>query len=327
MVHHRQEGCRMLSTTMAFFYIWWPCLPKQNNGASVNPWMDTKPYPWSRRIKSFVFSEGTGTGGKDQIIIPDEQFMGVWDADNVMDVIQLTETQLVVRTRLRAANGVQSSRRMVWTYLCKKMSKHQYLRFALLGLCWLSVCLHSAGKETWKMWNKLIWSDEFDGNGLPDSSKWNYDLGDGCPQNCGWGQQRNFQYYTANDTLNARQKMAYSSSKPGVQENQIGLIPLHVWLAAERQAGRRATSRPGSNLAKGKGVWPAFWMLPEMEIWWMAGKWRNRHPVEFVGYTPDSIYGTLHLPGLQSHQWHAGGQNHVRTQILAMPFRVWHVLG
>ena len=35
--------------------------------------------------------------------------MGVWDADNVMDVIQLTETQLVVRTRLRAANGVPAA--------------------------------------------------------------------------------------------------------------------------------------------------------------------------------------------------------------------------
>jgi hypothetical protein len=34
---------------------------------------------------------------------------------------------------------------------------------------------------------KLVWSDEFNTNGLPDTTKWGYDLGRGCPDNCGWG--------------------------------------------------------------------------------------------------------------------------------------------
>jgi PKD repeat protein len=81
----------------------------KNNGASVNPWDGYKVVPLDPGVASFVFSEGTGTAGKDQIIIPDDQFMGVMDADNIMDVMQLTETQLVVRTRLRAANGVPAA--------------------------------------------------------------------------------------------------------------------------------------------------------------------------------------------------------------------------
>ena len=32
-----------------------------------------------------------------------------------------------------------------------------------------------------------IWADEFDYAGAPDSTKWNYDMGDGCPNVCGWG--------------------------------------------------------------------------------------------------------------------------------------------
>src|SRR5688500_7559249 len=44
---------------------------------------------------------------------------------------------------------------------------------------------------------QLIWSDEFDRDGAPDSSKWTYDLGDGCPDNCGWGNNE-WQYYTKN---------------------------------------------------------------------------------------------------------------------------------
>ena len=34
---------------------------------------------------------------------------------------------------------------------------------------------------------RLVWSDEFEYSGKPDSSKWNYELGNGCPKLCGWG--------------------------------------------------------------------------------------------------------------------------------------------
>jgi beta-glucanase (GH16 family) len=44
----------------------------------------------------------------------------------------------------------------------------------------------------------LIWSDEFNGKGLPDSSKWNYDVGGG-----GFGNEE-AQFYTKNRLENAR---------------------------------------------------------------------------------------------------------------------------
>src|SRR5665647_1737900 len=34
---------------------------------------------------------------------------------------------------------------------------------------------------------RLVWSDEFNYNGAPDSLKWSYENGNGCPENCGWG--------------------------------------------------------------------------------------------------------------------------------------------
>lgn len=76
-----------------------------NNGQSVNPWNGYQAEDYNPGISEFQFLEGTGTGGVDQLIIPDEQFMGVWDADNVMDVISLTENELVVRMRICAQNG------------------------------------------------------------------------------------------------------------------------------------------------------------------------------------------------------------------------------
>jgi len=41
----------------------------------------------------------------------------------------------------------------------------------------------------------LVWRDEFNYTGPPDSVKWGYDLGDGCPDKCGWGN-RELEYYT-----------------------------------------------------------------------------------------------------------------------------------
>ena len=46
----------------------------------------------------------------------------------------------------------------------------------------------------------LVWSDEFDGDGLVDYSKWSYNAG-----NWGWGNNE-LQYYTAEDLKNARQE-------------------------------------------------------------------------------------------------------------------------
>lgn len=80
-----------------------------NNGQSVNPWNGYQPENYDPGSSEFIFLEGTGTGGRDQIIIPDEQFMGVWDADNVLDIVTLTADQLVVRARICGQDGVPAA--------------------------------------------------------------------------------------------------------------------------------------------------------------------------------------------------------------------------
>ena len=50
---------------------------------------------------------------------------------------------------------------------------------------------------------ELVWSDEFDYTGYPDSTKWRYAIGDGCPDLCGWGNNE-LQYYTRRSLKNAR---------------------------------------------------------------------------------------------------------------------------
>ncbi|MEY3239144.1 MAG: hypothetical protein RIR11_582 [Bacteroidota bacterium] len=77
----------------------------KNNNATVNPWNGYQAEAYDPGISEFVFLEGTGINGRDQILLPDDQFMGVWDCDNLMDVVKLTETELIVRGRQRMQNG------------------------------------------------------------------------------------------------------------------------------------------------------------------------------------------------------------------------------
>lgn len=77
----------------------------KNNGATVNPWAGYTPEAYDPGVGEFEFREGTGNGGRDQILLPDDQFMGVWDSDNLLDVVLLTADELVVRGRQRDQNG------------------------------------------------------------------------------------------------------------------------------------------------------------------------------------------------------------------------------
>jgi hypothetical protein len=77
----------------------------RNNGASVNPWNGYQAQPLDTGLGDFVYLEGTGILGRDQILLNDDQWVGVWDCDNLLDVVKLTATELVVRGRQRAQNG------------------------------------------------------------------------------------------------------------------------------------------------------------------------------------------------------------------------------
>ena len=140
---------------------------------------------------------------------------------------------------------------------------------------------------------KLVWSDEFDQNGLPDPAKWGYDAGDGCPDLCGWGNNE-LQFYTTAKSENAR-----------VEDGHL-IIEAHQLKTGSRDysSARLISKNKGdwtygkiivrAKLPSGKGVWPAIWMLPTD---WEYGGWPSSGEIdimEFVGYQPDSLFGSIH---------------------------------
>lgn len=161
----------------------------------------------------------------------------------------------------------------------------RYLVPAMVVLIVIVSCEQTSTKS-------LVWSDEFEYSGSPDSTKWNYDLADGCPNVCGWGNNE-AQYYTK-DLKNVR------------VENGMLIIEVHKdSLGGKAYTSTRMVSKGKGDwlygrievkakLPSGKGTWPAIWMLSTD---WKYGGWPESGEIdimEHVGYDPGVIHGTIH---------------------------------
>lgn len=147
---------------------------------------------------------------------------------------------------------------------------------------------------------KLIWHDEFNYKGLPDSTKWRYEV----------GFQRNHeeQYYTKKRAENCwvdsghltmtLRKEAYPNAdyKPGSTDWRYSK-PYASYTSADiattnlsLQYGRVEVR---AKLPYGPGVWPAAWMLGAKKKvpWPDCGE---IDVMEFVGDFAPNIYGTIH---------------------------------
>ena len=151
--------------------------------------------------------------------------------------------------------------------------------------------LSSFSGETKRM--KLVWADEFNQDGLPDSIHWGYDLGDGCPKVCGWGNNE-LQYYTDRRLENAR--VTDGNLIIEAHREKMGSMEYTSARLVSKKKGDWTYGRIDvrAKLPAGTGVWPAIWMLPTD---WMYGGWPGSGEIdimEHVGYLPDSIFGTVH---------------------------------
>ncbi len=139
---------------------------------------------------------------------------------------------------------------------------------------------------------KPVWSDEFNYTGLPDSTKWGYDLGDGCPNACGWGNNE-AQFYTQ-DSRNARVEngnLVIEAIKDSIGGKAFSSARLVTKSKGDWLYGKIEIR---AKLPKGKGTWPAIWMLSTD---WSYGGWPESGEIdimEHVGFDPGVIHGTLH---------------------------------
>ena len=136
-------------------------------------------------------------------------------------------------------------------------------------------------------YTNLVWSDEFNGGAL-DQTKWGYDLGGG-----GWGNNELEAYTNSTDNvflsggnlvIQARRQQSgnnsYTSGRiltKGKQNFQFGRIDVRA------------------KLPKGKGIWPAIWMLGadiDQNNWPRCGE---IDIMELRGSQPMQLLTTMHF--------------------------------
>jgi beta-glucanase (GH16 family) len=149
-----------------------------------------------------------------------------------------------------------------------------------------------------------FWSDEFEGNGLPDPSKWGYDVG-----GSGWGNNE-LQYYTS------------TANNVNVNEGQLIITAKKETFQGKSYTSSRLVSKNGpemlygrievkAKIPAGRGSWPAIWMLPNDYAY---GSWPKSGEIdimEHVGYNEGKVHFSIH-----NELYNAGNS---KSSIVEMP--------
>ncbi|WP_299716139.1 glycoside hydrolase family 16 protein [uncultured Tenacibaculum sp.] len=140
--------------------------------------------------------------------------------------------------------------------------------------------------ETKKETEKLIFHQDFNAQKL-DTSLWNFDLGNGCPNLCGWGNNER-QLYTKENVSVKDGKLVIKATK---QDSSYFSGKIHTKSKFEFTYG---TIEVKAKLPQGHGLWPAIWMLGhdiDKNTWPACGE---IDIMEYVGKEPHTIYTSLH---------------------------------
>jgi len=161
---------------------------------------------------------------------------------------------------------------------------------------------------------KLVWADEFNYKGLPDSTKWGYDVGGD-----GWGNNE-AQFYTKADTNNAVVGNGFLSimARKEKRENKEYTSARMVTKGKKDWSFGRVEIK--AKLPKGRGTWPAGWMLGSninTVGWPQCGE---VDILEHVGYDPDTVVGSIHSTSYN----HIKGTQKTKRIFIKNPYTEFH---
>ncbi len=187
------------------------------------------------------------------------------------------------------------------------------LAAALFVLAVFTSCstLQQAPADDWT----LAWSDEFDTPGAPDAQKWSAER---------WRPGH------TNDEL-----QEYVSS-PETASVENGVLRIRAVRTDDGYQSARLTTEGKfsflygrvefrAKLPRGRGTWPALWMMPENINGYGRG-WPDSGEIdimEHVGFDPGVIHASTHTG---AYNWPAGTQKTATTR-LSDPFDTWHIYG
>jgi beta-glucanase (GH16 family) len=147
-------------------------------------------------------------------------------------------------------------------------------------------------------YSNLVWHDEFDHNGLPDSTKWKYDTG--------FLRNHELQYYTYRRLDNAEIKNGYleivARNDSFVNNGKVYPVTSAGISTGKKQSWTYGRIEVRAKIPSCLGTWPAIWTLGNdirQTGWPTCGE---IDIMEHVGYIPDTLHFNVHT----------GKYNHVK---------------
>jgi beta-glucanase (GH16 family) len=162
----------------------------------------------------------------------------------------------------------------------------------------LAALLAAAPLAAQESGQRLVWSDEFNQplGSSPDAAKWVFALGHGGD---GWGNHE-LEEYTASPA-----NCSVVADPAAEDGHALAIRAIHSsagYTSARMHTQGKFAAEYGfiaarMRLPKGRGIWPAFWMLgssfPKVE-WPACGE---IDVMENLGHLTHRVYGTVHGPG------------------------------
>lgn len=161
------------------------------------------------------------------------------------------------------------------------------------------------------------WQDEFNYTGKPDAAKWSYDLGDH-----GWGNNE-LENYTGK-IENAKVEngnLVITAAKEPSGKQQYSSARLVSKGKADFTYGKFEIR---AKLPKGRGTWPAIWMLASGNSYGNKG-WPDNGEIdimEHVGFDQDRLHGNIHTKAF-NHAIKTNKGNNVVVKGLSEDFHVY----
>lgn len=150
---------------------------------------------------------------------------------------------------------------------------------------------------------ELVWSDEFDGTAL-DGTKWSYQHGNGQEVGLsGWGNNE-LEYYLEENAVVDSGYLTIIAKKENYQSYQYTSARIRTINKGDWKYGKIEMR---AKMPYGKGIWPAFWMMPTDNVY---GGWASSGEIdimEYLGHQTNIVHGTIHYGGSWPNNTSSGG--------------------
>jgi beta-glucanase (GH16 family) len=179
-------------------------------------------------------------------------------------------------------------------YSHTKLLKEKNMLLSFL-ICFLAIISNDVFAQDYQ----LIWSDEFNGSKL-DNSKWEHQIGNGSG---GWGNNEK-QYYRVENTVVSNGYLTITAKKENYNNFNYTSSRIRTINKGDWKYGKFEMR---AKMPVGKGIWPAFWMMPTESIY---GGWAASGEIdimEYLGHETKKVYGTIHYGGSWPNNKSSGG--------------------